>query len=117
MLHIESLLCMAVAEPLCLSPNPALGELAANRDRAAKQKQSVAMQRTLRRLGRGNSKVAAKRAVSESAAAVAVTATATAAGAEEFKLHEFLRKKSRLGRAIPAVPQVILSNFLLSIER
>jgi transcription factor SPT20 homolog len=89
LLQLESVLCMAVAEPLCLSPNPALGDLAINRDRVAKQMQSTALQRTRRNLIANGTKRKPE-----------------PTNASEFRLYEFLRKKSRLGRTIPPILKV-----------
>ncbi len=91
-LQLESILCMTVAEPLCLSPNPALGDLAVNRNRVAKQMQSVVLQQKRGKLHASGS----KRKLSED--------TIT----NEFKLHDFLRKKSHLGRTIPPIHKVVI---------
>lgn len=94
LLQLESVLCMAMAEPLCLSPNPSLGELAINRDRASKQMQSVPLKKNRRTWCESKRRK-----------------LADASGQQQsvyphFRLHEFLKKKSLLGRGIPPILQV-----------
>lgn len=89
LLQLESILCKTMAEPLCLSPNPILGELAVNHDSASKQMQSSVFRQSRRTWCESR-----KRKQSESCSS------------NEFKLHDFLKKKSLLGRGIPPILQV-----------
>lgn len=97
MIQLESVLCMAMAEPLCLSPNPSLGELAINRDSTSKQMHSSALRRSRRRWCEGR-----KRKQTES----------NLSSSNEFKLHDFLKKKSLLGRGVPPILQVCIEERL-----
>lgn len=87
---------MAMAEPLCLSPNPSLGELAANRDRVSKQMQNPALRRNRRRWCEGRKRKQAEASQSSS---------------NDFKLLDFLKKKSLLGRGIPPILQVYCDTY------
>lgn len=89
--QLESILCMAMAEPLCLSPNPSLGELAVNRDSTSKQMHSTALRRSRRRWSEGRKRKQAETSHNSN---------------NEFKLHDFLKKKSLLGRGVPPILQV-----------
>jgi hypothetical protein len=95
LIQLESILCMAMAEPLCLNPNPSVGELAMNRDSAAKQLHSTALRRTRRRWSEGRKRKQTETSQSPN---------------NDFKLHDFLKKKSLLGRGIPPILQVFSSN-------
>jgi len=95
MLQLESVLCMAMAEPLCLSPNPMLGELAVNRDRASKQMQSIPLRKSRRTWCESK-----KRKLADASSSSSQPST-------HFQLHDFLKKKSLLGRGIPPILQVI----------
>ena len=81
---------MAMAEPLCLNPNPSLGDLAVNRDRTSKQMLSQPL-----RQSRGTWCESRKRKQAE-----------IAQNSGNFRLHDFLKKKSLLGRGIPPILQV-----------
>ena len=91
LLQLESMLCKTMAEPLCLSPNPILGEIAVNQDSASKQMQCSVLKQSRRTWCESR-----KRKQSESYPS------------NDFKLHDFLKKKSLLGRGIPPILQVIL---------
>ena len=91
LIQLESILCMAMAEPLCLNPNPSLGELAVNRDSTSKQLHSTALRRSRRRWSEGRKRKQADSSQSSN---------------NDFKLHDFLKKKSLLGRGIPPILQV-----------
>ena len=91
LLQMESILCKTMAEPLCLSPNPLLGELAVNHDSASKQMHSSVLKQSRRTWCESR-----KRKQSESFSS------------NEFRLHDFLKKKSLLGRGIPPILQVWL---------
>jgi hypothetical protein len=95
LIQLESILCMAMAEPLCLNPNPSVGELAMNRDSTAKQLHSTALRRTRRRWSEGRKRKQTETSQSPN---------------NDFKLHDFLKKKSLLGRGIPPILQVFSSN-------
>ncbi|XP_046636370.1 transcription factor SPT20 homolog isoform X1 [Daphnia pulicaria] len=90
LIQLESILCMAMAEPLCLNPNPSVGELAMNRDSTAKQLHSTALRRTRRRWSEGRKRKQTETSQSPN---------------NDFKLHDFLKKKSLLGRGIPPILQ------------
>lgn len=89
---------MAMAEPLCLNPNPSIGELAMNRDSASKQLHSTALRRTRRRWSEGRKRKQTETSQSPN---------------NDFKLHDFLKKKSLLGRGIPPILQVFSSNQII----
>ena len=93
LLQVESIVCMAVAEPLCLSPNPCLGELAVNRDRVSKQMNSVELRRARANLS-SSCRTNRKRKVSDGV------------HSSHFRLHDFLERKSRLGKPIPPILKV-----------
>ena len=82
---------MAMAEPLCLNPNPSVGELAMNRDSTSKQLQSTALRRNRRKWSEGRKRKQMETSQSSN---------------NDFKLHDFLKKKSLLGRGIPPILQV-----------
>nr|CAH0111903.1 unnamed protein product [Daphnia galeata] len=90
LIQLESILCMAMAEPLCLNPNPSVGELAMNRDSTSKQLQSTALRRNRRKWSEGRKRKQMETSQSSN---------------NDFKLHDFLKKKSLLGRGIPPILQ------------
>lgn len=98
LLHIESILCMAMSEPLCLSPNPAVGELAVNNDSAAKQMHSTPLRQSRRSWCESR-----KRKQAEASQSLG----------SGFKLHDFLKKKSLLKGGVPPILNV---SYSVSIE-
>lgn len=82
---------MATSDPLCLSPNPALGELAVNIDTATKQMHSTPLRQSRRSWCESRKRKQAEASQNPST---------------DFKLHNFLKKKSLLRQGIPPILHV-----------